>query len=507
MQSPLFFLLFCLGAQISSAQIVFEHAYPAGRLVRILLDESGETYVHNSATLYNKDHEFITEMPLDYAVSMVFSEKLLNNDPEVEAVFAWFEDVCIEGLGMWKGDQYTHLANKVENILIDSLPNEPLKLVIGRKVFTLPDFTLEHTYPNSQVKRHEFPQQGKFFVSYDISGFDGFHFYNLNHGYVKSVFQNMPELGTHNFISENFFNQDSQLEFMGTRWNGGADIFGNRKTLEVVTENEQVLFSEPCEHAQFFQAPAEPFFLVHGFLSGGQRSAKVFSAQEGFALLHTFPFWVDHVAMISESEYYFTKYSGKRDTAWLYGPDFQLAKVLLLPTNTDAPGNWNHYFTKSRFANNDLLECVYTRRAWPENVYETRCVDETGEVLFEFPFAVQGAIDHREGMADKFFVKYPDRIEVFRFEGQPTAAPEAEAGSGMLVYPNPFQESLQIALLRCGDWHATLYDQFGRSCRSLYRNACETLDMKTNDLPSGTYYLRMTSSNGKSYACMVIKGN
>jgi hypothetical protein len=90
-----------------------------------------------------------------------------------------------------------------------------------------------------------------------------------------------------------------------------------------------------------------------------------------------------------------------------------------------------------------------------------------------------------------------DDVEVRSVQDTTTAVSNLSTAPSVLTYPNPAQNTIQIALAGMsftGNISVNVYDQMGRKILRFTMDK-PTVTLNTQDLPTGIYYLKATGDN------------
>lgn len=493
MKKLFFLLLVALNTTAIFAQIQLEHTYPAGHVWRTRLDVSGETYVHGRAfscdvTLYNAAHSLKADLSVNAGTECtgyLISENIIDDDAGIELLFNWLDAGVYLAAGTTFRDDngtQTELGNRALQL---SRPSGlSAKLLSGAIVRNLPNLQTEHTYGNTywRLQRQVFPLEGERYIAYNFKDFDGFHFHNAQHSWVKTIHPAHPGFDYLTHISQQYFNADPKLEFFGSRWMGGMDANGNRQLTEVVQEDGTVLFSMGSEGHLLSSIPGLPDrLLVFGY-GGPQQRQTVVVDPATLAVLHAFPGTVSRQLMPDGAEIYWQYIIG--DKALIYNAQYQLLKTVSLPNS------YALSITRGQFSKGNKFEFCYNVKGASLPKWG-RCSDEDGAVLYEFPGAEHVWIDRQEGMADRLFVPYgtlADSTQVYKFIKSSSVSPITQADFAS-VAPNPFQHSLEVQFAESGSYRLALLNSIGQPVIEQKVEGNSSVSIHTQMLPSGIYWL------------------
>ncbi len=503
MKKHLLLVALCAAPFFLIAQIQLEHTYQKGFLKRIRLDVSGEKYL---LTPHSCDFHFFDKIHTpfyDIYIADVFfycgetflSEKILDDDDDIEVIYSWLDDGpgLASGTSVWdNGQDYQINASGANPIYSSGIGLVP-KILIADDVYAVPGPVPEHSYGfQKRVSRALFPTDGERYIVYDYSlnDFDGFHFYDTAHNLVKSVNLPIPDFESLNSVTQQYFNDDAGLEFFGTRNPGSVDANGNDRLAEVVREDGAILLSEPCQYARLNAIPNLPDrLLIYAYSAPGMRQQKVFDAPT-LSLLHTFPFYAERISPDGVMDYYLDFTHGK-DTMFVYNSNFQLEKIIALSPTMQS--NWNVFVTRNRFADNGKLEiCYTTKNSAALQDSKVVCIDEDGTVLHVFPGATIAKLDQQAGMEDKLFVMYGpgDSTQVYDFTSQTISVSPSSPTAAPRVLPNPFAQFFEIQFPQIGDYSFHLTDAAGRMVATQnVQQQQQTVVQSGANWPAGVYFL------------------
>lgn len=511
MKNLLLLPVFCAIASILPAQIQLEHTYGKGFLKRIRMDVSGEKYVLKQVfchlSLYDAVHTPFAELTLTSGFNgcndVLFSEHLLDADDDFEVLFNWLDDGpgLDVGASVWNDGFEQEISSSGYMPVISEIAGGQTKLLVGPAVFALPGPVPEHHYGVfNRLERKAFPVDGERYLTYNWKYFDGFHFHNSDHVLLKSVDLPLPDFEHLDEVSQQYFNDDAQYEFFGTR-SQSPDNNGNDALAEVVREDGITLFSEPCDYASINKLPGLPDrLLVNGYSAPDVKRQKVYDAPS-LTLLHDFPFYTERVSPDGVSDYY-VRSTVQKDTLWLYSGNFQPEKTVVPMTGS----NWNFGFSRNLFSGSGKLELFFTTKSGPGlSGTKVLCIDEDGALLYAFPGATAARIDRQPGMDDKFFVTYPDSIQVYDFVHQSTGAVDVPAGEGVLAVPNPFSTEFDLILPENSDYTIRLWNTAGQVVCSQRIVGDARATIRVGDtMPPGIYFCSVTGA-GFRHTMRLIK--
>ncbi len=517
MKKHLLLVALCAIPFFLSAQIQLEHTYPNGFLKRVRLDVSGEKYLLKQAlcnlSLSNTDHTPFANVVLSSGyygcVDILFSEHLLDNDDGLEAVFNWFDDGFgfDDGTSVWNNGSEQEISGSGAIPILSAGPGLLPKLLLGTSVFSVSGPTWEHFYgADNSLKRILFPIDGEQYVTHNGKQFDGFHFYDANHNFVKSVNLPILDFKSLNSVTQQYFNDDALMEFFGDRKAPITDASGNARLAEIVREDGATLLSEPCQYVRLSAIPDLPDrLLVYAYSAPGEKQQKVFDAQT-LTSLHTFPFYSERISPDGVIDYYLHFTQGK-DTMFVYNDDFQLEKTIALSPSIQS--NWNVFITRNRFANNGKLEiCYATKNSTAPQDSKVVCIDEDGALLYVFPGAGTVKLDQQAGMEDKLFVSYgtSDSTQVYDFTSQTISVPPSPPTVAPKVHPNPFAQFFEIQFPQTGNYALRLTDVAGRVVATQQIQHQQRAAIQTDaNWPAGVYFLFVKNEHLQSVVKLVKK--
>ncbi|MCC7246501.1 MAG: T9SS type A sorting domain-containing protein [Saprospiraceae bacterium] len=508
-KSTIFLFAAFFVATVASAQLQRAHQYPSHSLKRIILDSSGETYVLDdscSISIFNANHEFLKTKYLqgagDSYISCtinLLSEALIDSDPDLDIFYSWAyigEDV----FGARLEDENNPPVNFQGPAKLLKIPGQPNKLLTGTTVWGIPGMVEEHDYGYQQVvSRNGFAIGGEHYVSYKAyGGFDGFHFYNAQHQFVKTVNLPFPQFQYYSFITQQLFNTDSLIEFCGMTWEG--DIL-NQRTCRIAREDGVILFEKPCFRYETSVLPNKNtyFMLVH-YVAPDVLETQFYNPQT-MALVATLPGQATRILTGLDEEVFFCRQPGGNQTLLCYDANFQLIKSFEVPS---LYGHfWNEGVSRNRFSSTGELEFRFTYQT-AQNATSVVILRADGQTLYHFQGARTGVVDHQSGIKDKFFVYYPDSTVVYNIINEALDAADPGIGKSWAVSPNPFGHSLHVELPGATGllW---VFDGSGRETGTYRINQQGILDINTAAWPSGIYWIRW-QSGGKAHCAKVVKG-
>jgi hypothetical protein len=479
--------------QSAVAQIKLEHSYPKGFLWRTRLDVSGETYALRQTgscdvTLFDATHQpkdnIITQVPFRECSHYFFSEHLFDQDKGIETLYYWLD----EGPGITVGFNYQD-DNEPSRTLsyrayqISNLPGLQPKIIAGNLIRSIPELAVEHHYNTFEyLQRLSLPVDGERYVAYKGNSFDGFHFFDAQHQFIKSV--NLPFDGFRALdnITQQYFNTDPLLEFMGARWSKLNDINGNRKVFEVVNETGKPLFSMPCEYYSLHTLENQPDLLFIYAYESPQKWQTTILDPFTFKPLHIFKGTISRKKMPDGSIVFLENIVG--DKILVYNDQYMLIKTI------PVPNTYNLVLTKGQFSKENKFELLYSVRS-NNNEKWVRCSNEDGQILYAFPGATNFLLDQQPGMKDKLLMQYQtsaiDSTQVYAFTKSTYVKETPEPG--LSVSPNPFSQQIDLQLDVLGNYQIRLYNAVGQLLLEHHLNQQNQKTIPAADLPAGAYWL------------------
>jgi hypothetical protein len=500
-------LLFCLGTCPALAQIQWEHTYPTGELKRVDLDVSGEHYVlraHNQALgtnfhLFDSTHAdigvsffpFPPNSYLSYPNGYFISEKIFDDDEEIELAVNWNqdgEDIFGTMLLQENGDK-----SQVGCLGIRLLEGFNPKFICGSYVYALPGRIFEHQYTGFySVSRMEFPLEGElFFATKYPSLFDGYHIHDANHQWLKTI---NPPLKDIQSISQTLFNDDASLEIFGSNQAPSTDANGNDLLFQIFHENGSLLFSVQAEEGYLSSIPNFPTrLLINKYTAPGQLITEVYDVKT-FELIHAFSHQVIRAIPDGQKEYYW-KLLNDGSNFYINIYDGNTFAVETIPLG---PSVKNVGLTRNRFSNSGKWEISVSKELGPGTQNKNVIIqDEDGVILYTFENVIAAFIDRQANMPDKLFVQYTDSTQVYGFLSPNTAVPKEPNIAVSKVYPNPFSHAFEVAFPAPGNFSLEMTDILGRSIlRESGINQDKIMVQMPVKTPAGTYFL---SIQGKDY--------
>ncbi len=241
------------------AQINLEHSYPnSWNLVRTTIDGEGEKYYYldlpnRKIELFNGDHTpwktIVLNLPpgdLPFFAADNFSSTYLNSDPYLE--FSLFYYLNNNFVSTYWSELGQPVFPEAGNVVV---VNGHYKYVTPNgKVYSLPGYTLEYTYPQGYVNLAYLDTGVKYFTS---TGLTTFTYYNEDHSIWKNVDINIPidsscYIASVNNISHKLLNLDDNLEFLY------RIICPDSLTTEIVNDQSEVLFSHKIANTGYIPA-------------------------------------------------------------------------------------------------------------------------------------------------------------------------------------------------------------------------------------------------------------
>jgi|GEM_PF-1362662 len=501
MKNLFLILILSFTTQIMYAQIQLEHTYPEGKLRRVRLDVSGETYVLNTFDNINGvAFHIFDSLHTDLGISIIaiepnsvlylanpsvfLSQKILDEDIEIELIYSWGysgEDVFGTSSVQETGEQdYFHCSGFS---IIDGLAS---KLICGSKVYGLPEFQLEHDFEDfTTVQRMKFPVGGERFITSILyqNNFNGFHIHDSNHIWLSTFNFPFDNFKSFKNFTQQVFNDDALLEVYGTKVASTPDANVNDHHFQIAQEDGTVLLTEQCSTGIVSLLPSLPAkVLIYQYVAPGQMTTKVLDAKT-FELIHVFSDKVERFSPNGVKDFYIS-YQASTGIRTIYDGESFIAKDIYLGAQP-----FDLQFALDRLSHNGKLEIYYAIGTGPQ-LYKVVVVDEDAILLRTFEHAKSVKIDKQPGMEDKLIVQYPDSTQVYGFLTPSTTVAEIQKNPQITVSPNPFSQTVEVQFSQSGDYFVRLTDIFGRFIMAQNVNNQEkaTLTIPT-DCSDGLYFL------------------
>ncbi len=156
------------------------------------------------------------------------------------------------------------------------------------------------------------------------------------------------------------------------------------------------------------------------------------------------------------------------------------------------PAPYRHYWKialfRNRFSASGQLELCFTNQR--QGITHVTCLDENGQLLYDFPGAKEARYDRQTGMDDRLFIHYDDSTAVYRFQDNTIDVDAPGDAEANLIYPNPFQTEFTVQLPAAAR-SLKLFDQSGRVLRHLEPGSDLEIKIPAADLPAGLYFLQI----------------
>ncbi len=250
--------------------LVPEHTYSEGIVSRVNLSSFGEKYyvldrTNSLVNLYNADHSFwksiILSKPLGYTLgwTIMLSENLVNSDNLIEVGYNYYiygSNPVHEAKIINENGELLLTVADGETINVSSIEGLSNKLIVGTsvegsKIYSIPDFNLEHSYewPMARVKL-ESSGEKYCALSYSSNTTD-ITVYNSDHTLWKTIATPMESEWGANLrsvsISENSLDADDQLEVIYTISSNTLD--GGHYYSYIVKDDGVVILDLPGAYA------------------------------------------------------------------------------------------------------------------------------------------------------------------------------------------------------------------------------------------------------------------
>ncbi|HNE27767.1 MAG TPA: T9SS type A sorting domain-containing protein, partial [Saprospiraceae bacterium] len=380
------------------------------------------------------------------------------------------------------------------------LPGQPLKLLTGSTVWSVPGLLMEHDYGYQQVvERKWFEFGGERFVAHKAyGGFNGFHFYDAGHNLLKIVDLALPQFNYLDFVSQTYFNADSLTEFFGVTWEAEGP---NQRTCRIVREDGLSLFELPCFYAAISTFHQHPDYLaVVRYNSPDALETQLFEPQT-LTLVATLPGQATRRLAGVEEAVFLCKQSGDGNPLLCYDAGFQLIQSF------DVPASYGHFWyegvSRNHFSEGGQLEYWFSYLS-ASNETSVAVLRADGQLLYQFPGARQGLLDHQEGLKDKFLVYYRDSTVVYDFVNEALDANTPADVASWKLAPNPFVHTLHVELPGAAGV-LQVFDGLGRQMGVFDINEQAALDLPTVSWPAGVYWLQWQQA-GRVHSAKAVKG-
>jgi hypothetical protein len=216
-------------------------------------------------------------------------------------------------------------------------------------------------------------------------------------------------------------------------------------------------------------------------------------------------------------------------TIEVYNSDYSFYKNILLPHDSALNGvmhNW--YFTDKLFNLDDNIEYIYTYYNYNGSGYEFKIYDDNANLIFsadkcypiawdqhfslntysDFIFFSEIDSTFKLGLREYDITNTSTNVKIYSLpgtlpwnmfrNGNISGTPQQDnASSEMRIFPNPSQNTNSILLpkgIKSGE--VIVFNQFGQEVKRLtIPQNTEKIDINNTQLPSGTYFYQLQSSD------------
>ena len=226
------------------------------------------------------------------------------------------------------------------------------------------------------------------------------------------------------------------------------------------------------------------------------------------------------------------------DTMWVYNSDWTLYRQLILPVGYEydllTSLQPDSYFggSDNLFNSDSLIEFIVSKQNYNDN-YTVSIINEVGQTIFTFPDSIEYGQLRLIKINNVFKITYnvsvfqngntnPGNSKVYSLPGtlpcvtcnftSGIVEPNQVGGlSGLNVYPNPFNNSLEINynfLSKQDNPRLIISDILGRELKTIQLvNQSDKITLNTTDLPRGTMIVSLYGNNQNPVSKKVIKIN
>lgn len=510
-------------------QITFEHQYENFDARRIVFESAGEKYVSLDVTnrqinMHNVDHslwktiDLIVPENADLVEFYDVSDTKINTDALIEFGYSYTyfngSELVSECRIMNEDneilytieDQLYFWLSEIEGLetkIISYHPNDFINL--NSKVFSLPDFSLEHEYENGVVRRVNLENSGEKYYVYDQVSQD-ILFYNIDHSIWKTVhLQLLPgaDLPSIWHVSENKINSDTNIEI------GYGYYFltnGNYSSIcKIVNEFEEDLFTmSGTSYFTIDEMVGLPSKIIT-YASQGS-SSKVYSLPD-FNLEYTcFGNYLSRRFQLENSGIKYHYVSISDQSVEILNSDFTHWKSVGLPGLNSLQyivgGDLDQVLITQNIVNeDDDLEVAYSSMSIEngEIVYEGKMINEGGDELATFPNATKIKLSDIDNCETKLIVynEVHENNETFYARdiyGLTTTnkLTNLEVEQNVVtVYPNPTSSFFIINNIDFDQLY--VYDIDGKEVMKLSKTIPQKIDISS--LTNGIYFVECSENN------------
>ncbi len=512
---------------IAKGQITLEHTFNGNQrhVVRVNLEYSGEKYymlnqVTNEIVFYNADYSFwksiqLPLVPLSIVCNdtkiILVSESKINTDASIEIVFSINLNGAYQSI-VYSENGTTLLTIPDANLVTFSeIAGLPIKIIasnstqaMGSRVYAVPQFLLENTYPYENLSRIVLENSGeKYFVLDKISG--QAKIYNADHSLWKSINLPIPATTLYSgisFVSETKINPDALLE-VGYSYATSA----TNPVYEGVIINENGAILKTIPGASGFKISALAGCPNKVLVDVGS-GTSVYDLPS-LTLENSYSSQMNRVFL----ENYGAKYYQPRNTInnvifspatlpfTIYNDDHTFWKSVTMPVLSTFNGVVTIKSISETKINSDAqLELVYSNlnNNQLEPQYESMVVQENGTILLDVYGATDLYISELQGAETKLIADFGDinfqRPFSSRVYGlNPLHITNFENNSKNKVFPNPANSYVNIQTATSPIVEATIYSSTGILVDQIKTSNITKIDVE--HLPSGTYLLNLSTAD------------
>lgn len=515
----------------SFGQIELEHTYDNAYITRVNLEYSGEKYYEfktatNELVMYNADHTLWKTIllpapaPTKFTQTSLFhlSEARINPDNNLEIMFGYYGASGFECKVISEDGTEITILNNVQSVKWSEIPGLPAKLITtfyngsySSKVYSLPDFALEHSYSEGIVSRIALENSGeKYSILDKING--NIKLYDQYHSLWKTVALPKPTEAIYsdfNIVSETLINPDAVLEIGYTYY-----TYENNVTVyagKVVNEMNVALITIPEAKSMFVDVipNVENKLIVtinHDSPFNGLYASSNVYQLPSLVLENAYESEIARVNLENSGVKFYTSRNPMGSFAKIYNANHTIWKSIFLdiPFDSNAIDLTLNIISETKIASDPLLEigyCYVYHSPLMYDEYYGQVMNENGltylntsgtqaYVLSEFPDLPIKLIE-LINMPDVFENTSSYDSNVYSIDAS-MAANGFQKDSSITITPNPTHSIISITSAAT-IVEAKIYNMLGAEVKAMKAQNLTRINLE--NLPSGMYLIDLTDVN------------
>lgn len=473
---------------VSFGQLTLEHTFETQVVKRIKLEVSGEKYygynpISKTVTLYNADFSYwktivlnIPEPSISHFEITKICQGVVSNNADVAVIYSYYigNSTYRHKITLEYGNTLLAAQSSSPNstgFVLNTITNQPNKIIFGNKVYSYPGLTLENTFV-SNVYRINLEISGPKYYVYDLSS-NHIQIYNTDFTLWKSIYVPLPSTTYPNYIlysnvkdiSETTVNDDSLIEFVHNYCIASHTSAGRSYSRKILNEEQAVLNtysisgSYPPSSISFSKLEGQPTkMLLTGYNHGNGQYYYQFYSLPSFAFEDGYSNFFSRKNFGLSGEKYCYR---EGNILKIKNSDHTLWKSIPMNIPSGATFISLNDISQNILNDNEEIEFSYTIRKSINNgtntiqVYESIFMDESGNTILSVPHAKNLYISQLPEEQDKV-------IADLVFESQISTVPSWQKGNiydidstlgtdnleyvnSIKIYPVPVNDFLNIS--------------------------------------------------------------